>query len=101
MMNVLFLTCKDNKEAEIISKTLLKKKLILCVKMAPVSSSFLWKGKIENSNEVLLMMDSIEDNFEKINVEIKKLHSYETFNLTSIIVDKTTKEVKDWIKEEL
>ncbi len=100
-MNVLFLTCKDSKEAEKISKILLEKKLILCAKMTPVSSSFLWKSKIESSKEMLVIMDSVVENFEKINIEIRKLHSYKTFVLTSILVNQTTHEVEDWVKKEL
>lgn len=100
-MNVLFLTCANEKEADKIANTLLEKKLIVCAKKTPVSSSFLWKGKIKSSNEILLIMDSVVENFEKINNEVKKLHSYKTFVLTSLLVDKTTKEVKDWAKEEL
>ena len=67
----------------------------------PVSSSFLWKGKINSSDEILLFMDSSEENFEKINKEVRRLHSYETFVLTSLTVNQTTKEVENWIKEEL
>lgn len=100
-MNVLLLTCADNKEADKIAKTLLEKKLILCAKKTPVSSAFLWKTKIQSSEEILLIMDSIKENFDKINSEVKKLHSYETFVLTSILVDQTTKEVEDWAKGEL
>lgn len=100
-MNLLLLTCRDDEEADKISQVLLKKKLIVCAKRSPVSSSFLWKGQIESSDETLLIMDSISKNFEKINSEIKKLHSYEIFNLTSINIDKTTKEVDDWISGEL
>jgi periplasmic divalent cation tolerance protein len=100
-MSIFYLTCADDFEADKISRILLEKKLIVCAKKSTVSSSFLWKGKIENSREVLLMMDSIAENFEKINSEIKKIHSYETYNLSSIKVDKTTKEVEDWIKKEI
>lgn len=100
-MNVLLLTCADKKEADKIANSLLEKKLIVCAKKSFVSSSFLWKGKIQSSNEILLIMDSLIDNFDKINNEIKKLHNYKTFVLTSIRVEKTTKEVEDWVKEEL
>ena len=100
-MNLILLTCANEKEADKISKTLLEKKLIVCAKKSPVNSSFLWKGKIENSNETLLIMDSVIENFEKINSEVKKLHSYKTFVLTSILVNQTTHEVEDWMKEEL
>ena len=97
----LFLTCADDKEADKISKTLLNKKLIFCAKRFPVSSSFLWQGKITEGNEVLLIMDSIEENFEKIEKEITRLHSYKTFVLLSTPVTKTTNRVKDWIKREM
>lgn len=100
-MGVLMLTCANQKEADKIAQSLLKKKIIVCAKAFPVSSSFLWKGKIESSDEILLLMDSVEENFEKINKEVKKLHSYKTFVLMSLAVNKTTKKVKDWIKTEL
>ena len=98
---VLMLTCANQKEADRITKSLLEKKLIVCVKAMPIFSSFLWKGKIESADEILLLMDSVEENFEKINKEVRKLHSYETFVLTSLAVNQTTQEVKDWIKTEL
>lgn len=100
-LNVLFLTCANDSEADKISQILLEKKLIICAKKTPVSSAFLWENKIQSSDETLLIMDSVVKNFEKINSEVKRLHSYKTFVLTSILIDQTTQEVKDWIKEEL
>ncbi len=100
-LNTLFLTCKDDEEAVKISKILLEKRLIVCAKKTPVSSSYLWKGKVESSNEILLIMDSLLENFDRINEELKAIHSYETFNLMSVNVNKTTPEVESWIKEEL
>lgn len=97
----LFLTCANDKEADKISTTLLEKKLIVCAKRFPVSSSFLWKGKINHANEVLLIMDSVEENFKKVKKEIAKIHSYKTFVLSSSLVTQTTKEVKNWMKQEL
>jgi uncharacterized protein involved in tolerance to divalent cations len=46
-------------------------------------------------------MESVEKNFEKINKEVKKLHSYETYVLYSIAAGKTTKEVENWLKKEI
>jgi len=100
-MAIFILTCADKKEADKIGNVLLKKKLIACAKEFPVSSSFWWKGKIDNAQEVILMMDSIEENFEKVNKEVKKLHSYETFVLFSLPVGQITKGVEDWLKKEL
>lgn len=100
-MAVFVLTCADKKEADKIGDVLLKKKLIACAKEFSVSSSFWWKGKIDNSQEVLLMMESIEENFEIVNKEVRKVHSYETFVLFSLPVGQTTKDVEKWLNKEL
>lgn len=98
---VLYLTCANNREAKKISERLLSEKLVFCIKRFPVSSSFLWKGKIDKAYEVLLIMDSIEENFERVRIEVAKIHSYDTFVLFSTPVSQTTEDVKKWVKKEL
>lgn len=100
-LSILFLTCANNKEADKITTTLLEKKLVFCIKKQPVSSSFLWKGKINTSNEVLLIMDTLENNFKRIDKEVSKLHSYDTYVLIAVPVTQTTKNVENWVKDEL
>jgi periplasmic divalent cation tolerance protein len=97
----LFLTCANDEEAEKISAKLLEDKLVACVKQTDVKSDFLWKGKKESSQEVLLVIDSAEDKFEAIEAAVKALHSYDTFVLTAYPIVKASKDVKEWISEEL
>lgn len=98
---ILYLTCRDDKEAEKIADMLLKQKLIVCAKRFPVASSFLWEGKIDKAKEVLLIMDSIEEHYEKIEKVVAGIHSYKTFVLLSSPVTKTTAKVSRWMKKEL
>jgi len=98
---LLFLSCKNIEEANKISLKLLEEKLIVCAKKVSISSSYLWKNKIEFDQEVLLIMDSIEENFEKINQEIKKLHSYKTYTLFMTDINKANKETAAWFKKEI
>ncbi|OGK23147.1 hypothetical protein A3A46_01180 [Candidatus Roizmanbacteria bacterium RIFCSPLOWO2_01_FULL_37_13] len=100
-MIALFLTCADEEEAEKISAVLLKKKLVVCIKKVKVKSSFLFKKKIDKADEVLLIMDSIEEKFSEIEKEVRKIHSYETFVLLATSVIKSSKGVREWIKDEL
>ena len=95
---LLFLSCKNIVEADKISDKLLREKLIVCAKKIPINSSYLWKSKIESSQEVLLIMDSIEENFEKINKEVKKLHSYKTYTLFSVDIKKVNLGAFNWLK---
>ena len=90
---LLFLSCKNIKEADSISIQLLKEKLIVCTKKISIDSSYLWKNKIESNQEVLLIMDSIEKNFEKIDKEVKKIHSYKTYTLFMTNINKANKEI--------
>ena len=100
-MAIYYLTCADSREADKISKVLLKKRLVACAKKHTIESNFWWKGKVDNAKEILLMFESVEENFEKIEKEVKKLHSYQTYVLFSIPVGKTTKRVEKWLKDEL
>jgi len=98
---LLFLSCKNIKEADKISGQLLKEKLIVCAKKISINSSYLWNKKIESAQEVLLIMDSVEENFEKINKEVKKLHSYKTYTLLMTEVNKINNNALKWIQKSL
>ncbi len=73
---LVYITCKNAKEAKNIAKALLKKKLIACANMFPITSMYRWRGKIENSKEVVLIAKSKQENYEKIKREVAALHSY-------------------------
>lgn len=97
----LFLTCGDKAEADKISAKLLDDKLAACVKQAAVTSDFLWKGKQEGGQEVLLIIDSTEDKFDQIEAAVKLIHSYDTFTLTAYPITRASAGVEEWVKESL
>lgn len=84
-----------------MAKQFLEKRLASCVKFLPINSVYRWKGTIEKSSEILLFIDSIQENFDAINNIVKQLHSYETYNLVLIPITKTTQDVLSWLKEEI
>ncbi|MBD3363412.1 divalent cation tolerance protein CutA [Candidatus Dojkabacteria bacterium] len=100
-ISLFFLTCADAKEAEKISQVLLKKRLVACIKKIPISSSFLWKGEINNDDEIMLIMDSREELFEEIEKEIAKHHSYDKFVLVTLPISKVSQGIKEWLEDEL
>ncbi len=98
---LLFLSCKNIEEADKISDQLLKERLISCAKRISINSSYLWKNNVQSAQEILLIMDSIEENFEKINEKVKKLHSYKTYTLFMVNINKVNKEAMAWYKKEI
>lgn len=98
---LVWLSCKDKSEADKIAKVLLDKKLIACAKQLPVKSSFAWEGKTSTLEEIWMSMESREDLFDEIESEVAKLHSYDTFVLTSTPMTKISKKAKIWLEQTL
>ena len=88
MMDFIFIyiTTKDEQEAQKISKHLLEKKLIACANFFPIKSMYSWKGKIQNENEFVLIVKTHDENYKKIEQEVKKIHSYKIPCITKISV---------------
>ena len=94
------LTCTDKREADKVAGILLKKHLVACIKQVPITSAFWWESKIEESNEVLLLMESKTSLFEEIEKEVGKNHSYKTFVLQAIPLLKVSNKAKLWLNKE-
>ena len=95
------LTCADKAEADKIAKALLDKHLVACVRQMPVTSDYRWQGKLEKSSEILLMMESHEDLFDRVEAEVAKLHSYDTFVLTATPITRASQKALQWLEENL
>ena len=99
-MVLIYITVPNKKEAQKISKYLLSKKLCACTNIFPIESFYLWKNKIQNSKEYVVLAKTIDKNYRKIEQEIIKIHSYSTPCVIKIKAD-ANKEYLDWIKNEL
>ena len=95
------LTCADKAEADKIANTLLVKHFVACAKQVPVSSAYWWQGKIEHADEILLIMDSKPENFKKVEEEVAKLHSYDTFVLQQLPIEAVSANAAKWLSGEL
>jgi len=97
---VVFVTCTNKEEGEKISQALVEKKLVACVNLIPeISSRYWWQGKIETSNEVLLIIKSKKSLFKEIVAEVKRLHSYTVPEIIALPIINGNKDYLDWIEE--
>lgn len=98
-MILIYITCKDEAEAENISKTLIGKKLAKCTNIFPIKSFYIWKNKFTKDSEVVLIAKTKKELFKKLESEVKKIHSYEVPCILSIDVNDVNKEYKKWVEE--
>jgi periplasmic divalent cation tolerance protein len=96
----LILSCGSWQEAQRIADSLLEKRLVACVEFFDIKSKYQWHGNLEEATEVKLIMQTIADNFAKVETEVKKLHSYETFVLHSLPIAQTSEAAAKWLNDE-
>lgn len=78
---------------------MLAKRLIACVNYFPIQSAYWWKGKIENSKEVVTLCKTRRENWKKVRDEVKKIHPYETPCIMKLEVEANEDYAKWIIKE--
>ncbi|MEK6891546.1 MAG: divalent-cation tolerance protein CutA [Nanoarchaeota archaeon] len=97
---IVYITHKNQLEAEKICNYLLEKKLIACVNYFPIKSSYWWKGKIESSGEIVSIVKTKKSNWSKLKIEVNKIHPYETPCIMKLDVE-ANEEYEDWINKEI
>jgi len=102
MYIVVFVTCKSVNEAEKIAEALLSKRLAACINILPqIKSFYWWKGKIEESQETLLIIKSKTSLLNKLVNEVKLTHSYETPEIIALPIIGGDNNYIKWLNSEL
>lgn len=96
---MIFVTCPHRKSANKIADALLKKKLIACANIVSnLKSKYWWKGKIESSDETLLIMKTKRKLFNTAKKEIKSLHPYDVPEIICVRIAEGSKDYLNWVK---
>ncbi|MFX1417409.1 MAG: divalent-cation tolerance protein CutA [Promethearchaeota archaeon] len=97
---IFFVTVPNKEEGERIAKILVESKLAACVNIIHnVFSIYRWKGKIEEENECLLLIKTIQENNELIIQKINEIHSYETPECIGFKIETGSEKYLNWISE--
>lgn len=71
-------TCPGSITAKKIANDLVAEKLAACVQVIPgIQSFFRWVGKVDNSEEILLIIKTTRDRYQALEDRITSLHPYE------------------------
>ncbi|CAE7836158.1 CUTA, partial [Symbiodinium sp. KB8] len=67
------------KEAKSLARTLVDSELVACVNIVPGATSiYKWEGKIEESEESVLVIKTMGENQEAVTALVNREHSYDT-----------------------
>ncbi|MFA6281645.1 MAG: divalent-cation tolerance protein CutA [Candidatus Omnitrophota bacterium] len=89
------------KDAEGLIKMLLSERVCACVNVIKgVESFFWWEGKIDQAQEVILIIKTKEALFVKLKQLIKNNHPYKVPEIISFKIDSINQEYLDWLNKE-
>jgi periplasmic divalent cation tolerance protein len=104
-MIIVYIPCDTLETAKKIGNLLLKKRLVVCFNIIPkIFSSYYWppkENKIENAEESVLIVKSLDKKYEEIKKEVEKIHPYNLPCIMSLKVKDINEKYLDWLKGEV
>ena len=95
---VVVTTVGTEEQAYEIAREIVARRQAACVNIVPgIRSIYRWKGKICKDGELLLIIKTLEGEFEEVASTIRELHSYELPEILSFHVDHGETGFLGWI----
>jgi periplasmic divalent cation tolerance protein len=94
------ITCPSRRVAEDIADATLEARLAACANIeGPVTSSYRWKGVIEQSFEFILWLKAPEANWAKIDDMVQRLHPYDVPAIVAMPLTHVSSAYEAWAIE--
>lgn len=98
---VVLCTCPDNTSARQLAQTLLSEKLAACVNLIPqVTSLYYWQGKMEESQEVQLVIKTRRTMFGVLQERLLAIHPYEVPEILALPILCGNPAYLQWVQEQ-
>jgi periplasmic divalent cation tolerance protein len=95
-----FTSTGTEEQALTIAHALVQRRLAACVNILPLARSiFRWKGEIQQDNEFILLIKTLETNFEAVRGTIKELNAYELPEIVAVSAMKVDAAFAAWVAE--
>ena len=94
---VVFVAVGQEKEAELIARTLIDESLAACVNLIRQKSVYRWKGETVEGKEILLIIKTQQTQFAALRERVLALHSYEVPEIISIAIEDGHRTYLEWI----
>ena len=99
---VVLVTAPELKTARALAKAALTAKLIACANLIPkIESHYRWRGKIESSAEVLLIMKSTNSKLAALEKLVLSRHPHDTPEFLVLPLTAGSRKYLDWLAASL
>jgi len=95
---LVLVTLPDPDLARRIARSLVERKLAACAQVIPsIESHYWWKGKLESSQEQLLLIKTLRSNWENLAEAIKIDHPYEVPQIVAVPITHGLQAYLAWV----
>ena len=95
-------TVASPEEAARLGRTLVEERLVACATLVPaVESIYRWQGKIETSQETLLLFKTAVDRLPALEARLHELHSYQTPEFAVLAIESGSHPYLAWLEASL
>lgn len=99
---IAFVTHPDLPTARRLAKIIVEEKLCACANLIPTMQSiYMWKGNMEESSEVLMIIKTHESKLAELEKRLRELHPYEVFEFIAITIDSGHAQYLNWVTDTL
>ena len=96
---LVFCTCPDTPIAQSLAHHLVERKLAACVNLLPpMQSVYRWQGRVEQAEEVQLLVKTCADRLDALTAAITHLHPYEVPEILALTPSAGLPAYLDWIR---
>jgi len=97
---ILVMTTTDSgAEGQRIASTLVERRAAACVQVLPeMTSIYQWQGKVESAAEVLLLIKTTAECYDKVESIIRELHHYETPEIICVPIEGGSEPYLEWLQ---
>ncbi|MGA3108927.1 MAG: divalent-cation tolerance protein CutA [Candidatus Bathyarchaeia archaeon] len=97
---VVFSTCGSRREAGLIARELVKRRLAACVNILPVNSFFRWNNKLQNESEWLLIIKTRSELFARLKTRICTINQSQVPEIVSLKINDGLTSYLKWLDSE-
>ena len=99
-IKIIITTTDSNKTANVIAESLVKNNLSPCVQLITnIYSIYRWKGKLDKSDEILLLIKAIPEKVQDCKKMILNYHNYHVPEIVVTNCEILNEKYSDWFVE--
>ncbi len=99
---LVLITVGKPEEAEEIARALVEEHLAACVNILPrMKSVYWWEGAVEQAEETLLLVKTMEGRLHELIRRVKQIHSYEVPEIIALGIVEGSLDYLNWIQQAL